>query len=502
VSTSQITRPQVFVSSVYREPSVPGSEKHLAIRRMIRDLAADLDIDAWIAEYKGLTGGHWTEIVDACIDNLLASQVFIAILYRRGGNPMPLDPGYGFGTTSFFEIELFYASLRLIPAYFFVVRDYEPEPELENLIRILRLNESGNNWFVGTEADVENRIRELLAAIAGNRPLPATLPNFCDLTSAYKSFRPIEQEIHSERLSLIDRFAPVDAGDYALDRIDYLLSESEQAPSRSAQFSRLWIALRELSKRRFDSLDSSSAAQWLRVARRLPSIGSWLGLNGPLNVGVLAAYHTQNELRRRGALDGELFPYGAFASESYSVGNNHAQPGWKRRRFRAAERLASRHAQLHAHDPSGALAIRGNARLQLARLGRPWLVWSALNDFKRACLIRERRGATPSQMGEALFDRAIAEFAVSNVLRFRRTSVLAMMREAVGYMEADRSPGRVGFLVSAKRKFADALEKAGETGEAEAQRESALALARQFGIISQLSRLQKAGRAREVETAN
>jgi hypothetical protein len=102
-------------------------------------------------------------------------------------------------------------------------------------------------------------------------------------------------------------------------------------------------------------------------------------------------------------------------------------------------------------------------------------------------------------MGEALLNRGLAELAVSSVLRFRRASALAMMREAVGYLEADHSPGRVGFLVSAKRKLADALEKAGEIGEAEAQRQSAIALARQFGIISQLSRLEKAGPVRETK---
>jgi len=41
-----------------------------------------------------------------------------------------------------------------------------------------------------------------------------------------------------------------------------------------------------------------------------------------------------------------------------------------------------------------------------------------------------------------------------------------------------RVPGRIGFFVSAKRKFADALERVGETGEANAQHESAMALAR------------------------
>lgn len=487
-----VLRPKVFISSVYREPAVPGSEKHLAIRRTIRDLAADLHVDAWIAEYsaKGLEDKHWTEIVDTCIDNLLSSRALIVLLYSRSGGAVKLDSEFGFASASVFEIELFYASLRQKPAFFFVVRGYEPEPELENLVRLLELKESADSWFVGTESEVVSRIRDLLTAFrAGKGPAPI-LPNFCDISSDYKSFRQIRSEIHSERLSLINRFAPADSSDYAHGRIDYLLEQAHRAESRTAQFSRLWMALRELCKRGFDSSDAVTAAQWLELSRRLPSIAAWLGLHGPLNVGVIAAYQTQNELRRRGSLANEAFPYGAFASESYSTGINHAQAGWKRLRFKAAERLATRHADLHPHDPTGALAIRGSARLRLARLGAPWLVWSALSDFRHACEIKERLGASPSAMGEALFNRGVAEYAVSGVLRYKRRSALQMMREGVGLLETNRSPAQIGFIVSAKRKFADALKTAGMIDEASLHREEAVALAKQYGIIGQLGRLE------------
>jgi hypothetical protein len=128
--------------------------------------------------------------------------------------------------------------------------------------------------------------------------------------------------------------------------------------------------------------------------------------------------------------------------------------------------------------------------MQLARLGRPWLVWSALADFRRACKIKERKDTKLSDMGEALLNRGLTEFAIANALHFRRRNALGIMREAVGYLESDMSPGRAGFAVSAKRKFADALQLAGRIDEAKMQREEAIALARRFGIISQLARLQ------------
>ena len=81
--------------------------------------------------------------------------------------------------------------------------------------------------------------------------------------------------------------------------------------------------------------------------------------------------------------------------------------------------------------------------------------------------------------------------ASARALRFRRRSALDMMREAVGYLESDVSAGRAGFIVSAKRKYADALEEVRQIDAARVQREDAIALAKKFGIIGQLARLQK-----------
>jgi hypothetical protein len=481
--------PKVFISSVYRERAIPGAEKHLAIRSRIREMAGNAGIDAWIAEYSapGLQHEHWTAIVDKCIDNLISSQVLVVLLYTRAGGAIELESEFGFASASVFEIELFYASLHLKPAFFFVVRGYEPEPELESLIRLLRMHDAASAWFVGTESDIESRIGELFAALAAGTAVGAPPPNFCDLSSDYTSSRQVEREIISETFSLVDRFAPKDSTNYSRARIAHLLEEARKAMTRTGQFSRLWMALRELCKR---GIEESGADQWLEFSQLMPSAAAWLGLHGPMNVGVMAAYHTQNDLRRRGVLTNDVFPYGGFASESYSVGINHARPGWKRVRFKAAERLATRHAALHPRDPSGALAIRGSARLRLAQLGAPWLVWSALSDFREACAIKERLGASESAIGEAVFNRGMAEFAVSRMLRWKRRDALKQMRDGVKALESDARPAQAGFTVSAKRKFADALTASGMLDEAAQQRDQATALARKHGIISQLGRLQ------------
>jgi hypothetical protein len=245
------SRGKAFVSSVYREPGIPGAEKHLAIRRRVRDMAQEAGVDAWIAEYSapGLRHEEWPAIIDTCIEHLLSTQALIVLLYLRAGNPIELSSELGFVSASVFEIELFYASLHFKPTFFFVVRGYEPEPELENLIRLLRLRDSSSAWFVGTESEIEFRIGGLFAALAAGKAAGAPPPNFCDLSSEYRSFRQIEREISSESFSLVGRFAPMDSTDYSYARIAHLLEEARKAETRTGQFARLWMALRELCKR-------------------------------------------------------------------------------------------------------------------------------------------------------------------------------------------------------------------------------------------------------------
>lgn len=487
------TIPRAFISSVYREPGIPGSELHFQIRRRIRDIGRETGLHAWIAEYEGVKPGEWTDNIDQCVDNLIASDFFVAVLASRSGNPLGLASPYGFAATSVLEIELFYASLQFKPSYFFVVRGYEPEPELENLIRILRLHETGGNWFVGTENEIDERIRELFTAIVKGRRADALLPNFCDLTSGFRSFKEVEQEIRSEKLSLIGRLAPRDAADYSSERIAFLIQQAVAAQSRTAQLSRLWLALRELSKRGFDVSDGLAVAQWRDLAARLPTISAWLGLHGPMNIGVMAAYQTQNQLRRHGVLPAHEFPYGAFASESYSIGLNHAKRGWKRLRFQAAERLATRHVDLHPDNPSNALTIRGHVRLRLASLGAPWNVWTGLGDFRKALDIRERLSPDRKGIGESLFNLGLAEYHISRFLLYNRRTALAKMREGIADMETNLNRDTVGFIVSAQRKFIEALEKSGLRDEAAVYRQKATALARQYGVLDQLRRLPSAG---------
>jgi len=491
-----LTPPQrrVFLSSVFQEISPDGgTQGYFGLRRTIYDIGEQEGVPVWVAEVDREDLGRdtpWTKNLTACIEVLIDSPLLIVILSHRAGRPVDLGE-LGSAASSIFEVELFHASQWKVPTVFYVVRGYEPAPELTNLISILRLQEN-KNWFVLDENEIERHVRSLLRHFkTGTLAEDWALRAIPDRLSDGKSFAAVEQEIQSDTLSFIGRFGPRDRSDFNMRRVDRFLGlarKEAEGGNNVDRLSYLWMAMRDLSIG--EAWELARAEKWVELCEQWPSVAAWLGLHGPLNTGVSAAFHTQNDLRSRGFFRDREFPYGPYASEFYSMGLACETPRWQRRRFAAAVQLASRHTALHAHDPSGALAIRASANLRLAWLGRPWLVWSALSDYRRVCRIREKIGADNSVVGEALVESAFAEFQVARFVPWKRTSALARMREGVALLESKITPPRAGFAVRAKRKFALALEQAGFRDEAEAQKKGAAELATRYGMLGQLRQMR------------
>jgi hypothetical protein len=419
---------------------------------------------------------------------LYESPLLIVLLSGRTGSPLWLGE-IGPAASSIFEVELFHASQKQVRAVYYVVKNYEPSPELLNLINILRLRENAN-WFVLTENEIEQHARSLFRQLRANGiPAEWAPAAIADRLSDGKSFPKIQDEITSTALSFIGKFGPRERSDFDMRRVEKLLGNAAEAATQASftdQLSYLWMAMRELSIGQASEL--ARTQKWIDLANQWPFVAAWLGLHGPLATGVSGAFHTQNELRQLGFAADRPFPYGAYASEFYSMGKACATPLWKKRRFSAAIDLATRHASLHPDDPTGALAIRASAKLQLAQLGKPWLACGAIADYRRVCRIRERNGANDSAIGEALVESAYAEFHVSPLLRRYE---LGRMREGVRLMEKEILLSRAGFIVRAKRKFSDALKKFGSLDEAEEQLKQATEIGRKYGVLGQLSQLSK-----------
>jgi len=476
---------KVFISSVYLDSQHPGAERHLAVRRSLYERGSRLGIDMWVAEYRHpeLTSQTpWRKIVDTCVRGLEGCDLFVAILLRRWGSAVEID-NLGPAAVSFLEIELFHASLQRIPAVFLEAEDFQPDTELASLIHSLKRVTSPAQWIKQPEAQLERTALDLIEAVRANKGPGAKLSGFGDARSDDVSFARVNREITSTRMSFLEGFSPpAPNGSFSAIRVLSLLEEVEGANGDESEIvyadrlSRLWIALRELAKLPVGDIDPGTASLWLRLAGSWTSPAAWLRLHGPLRLGVLAALHTRMDLTRRQKITAPL-PYGAFASEAYSIGKASDTWRWKVRRFEAARRLATKQAAAGGRDPSGAWLIRASAGMHLAALGQPWLAIAALNDYGAALTHREKIGASDSAIGEAMSELGYAGFVVGRALFWRRHNALGLMRDGVRLLENDNPGRRPGFVKRAKEKFIDALEREGRLAEADAQRVGAIDLA-------------------------
>ncbi|HEX8443524.1 MAG TPA: hypothetical protein VF631_07740 [Allosphingosinicella sp.] len=479
---------RVFIASVNQEGRTEGDERYLELRAKINALQLEDDLDRWIAEYKspGLDSQGWRTIIDRCIRELHESDLMIVLLFRRLGSQVEIDD-LGPSPVTYLEIELFHASLRRIPVIFFRADDFVPSDQLGAMLRLLERVTDPRQWVTESERNVERRVIEVLRHIAKEGQLPPDLRGFRDGLSDDRSFLRWKEEVASSRLSFLSGYRPGAQGPLSLPRVDLLLREANLTGKGGEstfvdRLSRLWLALRELAQLPAEDVDQTTAVRWIRLCELWTSSAAWLRLHGPLELGVLATFHTRVDLRNRGFIVESDFPYGAYASEAYSIAKYSEQPSWQRRRFQASRRLATKQIELQSADPSGAFGIRASATMQLAQLGRPWLVPQALLDYRAMWRTRRKLHASDSEIGEALVELAYAEFMVGRHLPWLRNQSLAKLREGVALMEADRPHLRPGFVKRAKLKLANALAAAGKLDEAEVQRTELTALARTHGL--------------------
>lgn len=334
--------------------------------------------------------------------------------------------------------------------------------------------------------DMDRAVLEILRTIAETGRLPNGLSGFCDALSDQRSFRAPNQEINSTRLSFLRGYAPAEPGGISTQRVDLLLDEADVttgagAESFAGRLSRLWLALRELAQLPRDAIDAELALRWIRLCELWTNSAAWLRLHGPLELGVLATLHTRVDLREAGLLAEHRFPYGAFASEAYSIAQVSDRLEWQRLRFEAARQLATKQIQ-SATDPSGAYGIRASASMQLALRGRRWLAGAGLLDYRKMLSTRERIGSCESEIGEALVELAYAEFEIGRRMAWSRNRALRRMREGVRMLEVDAPSLRAGFVRRGKLKLAESLQKAGLVDEAAQQHREIEALSRAHGL--------------------
>lgn len=478
---------QVFIASVNEDGRSSDDERYLELRARIQALRFD-GVTPWVAEFAApdLHLDGWRAIVDSCVGALHRSDLMVVLLYRRHGTPIEID-ALGPSPVSHFEIELFHACLRRIPVLFFRAVDFEPDANLVAVLELLERIIPPQCWTHCAERDLAGQVIDTLRAISDEGRLPDRMAGFCDALSDRRSFLRVDREIVSTELSFLRDFAPANTGDVSLPRADLLLRETEALGgtgegSYVGRLSRLWLALRELSQQPVEALDRDIAARWLQLCELWTSTAAWLHLHGPLELGVLATLHTRVDLRRAGFLPERTFPYGAFASEAYSIAKVSDTIDWQKRRFEAARMLATQQIINDSADPSGAYGIRASATMQLAQLGARWMAADGLLDYRKMVKIRESAGAAPSLVGEAYVELGFAEFAIGRVVPWLRRAGLDRMREGLAMLLADSPELRAGFVKRAQLKFVEALKVSGRHDEAQANRAALEAFAKAQGL--------------------
>lgn len=505
--TEERRPPFAFISSVYKDfDEAAGAQAHLGIRRRLHQFGKDEGIPLWVAEYSDerLSDSrlHPLVVVGECVKALYASKLLVCILIQRAGTRIRLPSSTVDITSSVFEAELFHASLARKPALVCVVSGYEPEPELRTLMAILERAFPRSAWIVGSEKEVENEIRRTISALhSGSMPFSTLTPisHVTDALSEVHSFASTEKEAGSTSLSFIGKWPPAEQLEFLAENVRLLLSEKNDNEPFPAVLSRLWFAIRELSKvqPRAIATDKDIKQLWVTVANRWSSAAAWTGLHGPMQLGVLAGLHTHVALSNLPPKDGIALPFGPLASEHYSIGGLSDSWTWRIRRFRLAERLATRHVANHADDPSGALGIRASARLRLVQMGLIGNVFAALDDYQAMHAWRSKHGATPSAVGEAKVEYGFALFFVSMLMPWKRKESLQLIDGGIELLRQDVTIGRIGFLIRGLRKAAQVRRKMGDNSAATALLFEAEALSRQSGTLDQLRQIKPQNSAKK-----
>lgn len=119
--------------------------------------------------------------------------------------------------------------------------------------------------------------------------------------------------------------------------------------------------------------------------------------------------------------------------------------------------------------------------MQIARLGSPWKLLSARDDFQTALDLRETSGATPNSVGEAMVAKGL-----SLVFLLRQAEGISLMKEGVELMRSNRSASGQAFLARGLRHLERGARFARRLGIAEDARTERMSIAKRIEALDQM----------------
>ena len=150
---------KIFISSCFNDPNEPVKVP-LQIRGLIKSQFGE---KVWMAEQfeelKEDSSLTPFEKLEMCLDGVRQCKYFVAIISTRFGSQIDIEKRKVH--SSFFEMELFEASLLNKPALIFQLEDFSADKYMESLLSLLRNISSVNFKFIESKKSNDEILREI-----------------------------------------------------------------------------------------------------------------------------------------------------------------------------------------------------------------------------------------------------------------------------------------------------------------------------------------------------
>ena len=447
-------RPLAFLSSIYQAAEV--SDEAASIRARIWECGRRLDAPIWVAEHSSPTLGTQPPlaIVDECLRQVAQAEIFVCVLHGRHGSRITALAEQARWHASHFEMEIYQAAVLGKPIRIFQTLDFEPEPQLADLLELLADILPTSPWPRLSDEQIVGEIERLIsgrrlarlkARLLPRRPMigPALVDGLAwrrDHAAATQTGMPSVQFLDGRS----DR--SVALPDYEL--VELALDEADREHKQQRRLARYWIALRELMGAHYGTTRAPrTLLLWDRALDRWGGAAAWYGLHGHLYMGCLAAFGSLCRIRTiladAGHRDidpmGLQQPHGPLASAYYSLAKRHRDRSLRRAALKAAMHHIGQAISSGDNDRSGCFAIK--ASIELAQGNTD----TAISDYRNVLSLRRDAGEGPGRIGEAQSELGFAQFRAWDVKEGFRN-----LEDGVDLLGRG-SPS--GFLVRAKRKL-------------------------------------------------
>jgi tetratricopeptide (TPR) repeat protein len=383
------------------------------------------------------------EAVDELIEQIRQSELFVCLL-ARPDHGSPIEGSL----VSYFEVELYQAALLQKPTLMIAFDGFTPGPELAEVLRLFQSAFPSSSWrIVNNEQQAIDAISQGLTSVQKRFRICIGRGDRRRFVTELWRARAAQQELTGHETPT--RFLEPRRGSGRLPRVDEVNKWMDRAATQQDQqrrLARLWVAFKELSVAPWDDpansvylpLWSKLMAEWTRAA-------AWYGLHGHMPLGRLAAAKTLKDIDVRsqgsrlasGDADAEG-PAGALASAHYSVAKLLLDKSGQAWHFRESMAQVNDALKLNS-DSDGLFAIRGSIHLQLGETS------SAIADYNRVLILRQKRSASNNSIGEALSELGFGYVRGGQILKGRR-----LIEDGLRLLD-DQA---LGFRLRAERKLA------------------------------------------------